>query len=107
MTRGRGRAKGSLTPLTQRVRRVLRARARNHDLITYAALARRVGVRVPLNLSSMLNRIHSDDIRKDRPSLACIVVSAEKLTMPTAWKPRWTRKEWMRERARLYEEYGR
>jgi hypothetical protein len=93
-----------MTPLTRRVRRVLLDRARNHDLITYEALARRVGMKVRLNLNSMLNRIHDDDKEKARPSLACIVISAEKLTMPTAWRT-WGRRAWMRERARLYRYY--
>jgi hypothetical protein len=81
-------------------------RAKNHDLITFAALSRLVGVRVPLNLSPMLDRIHNEDIEARRPSLAAIVVSAEDLTMPRAWRDNWDLQSWTKERVHRYRYYG-
>jgi hypothetical protein len=51
-----------MTPLTRKVRAVLVKRAKTHDLITFAALARVVGMTVLRNLQSMLDRIHNDDM---------------------------------------------
>ena len=77
MARAKGLRVKPLTPLTRKARAVLVKRAKSHDLITFAALARAIGLKVPRNLQSMLNRIHEEDISSGRPSLAFVVVSAE------------------------------
>jgi hypothetical protein len=93
-----------MTPLTKKVRAVLLRRAKDHDLITFAALAKKVGMKVPINLGPMLDAIDNADVDAGRPSLASIVVSAEKLTIPKGWTI--SKRDWMKERKDLYRHYA-
>lgn len=99
-----GPMKTQMTPLTKKARSILVRRAKDHDLITFASLARKIGGVPPRNLGPMLDAIDNADVAAGRPSLACIVVSAEKLVKPKGWKM--PRAKWMKERRALYRWYG-
>ena len=95
-----------MTDKTLLARDVLVQTAEERNVITFGALADRVGIgRVPIALNRMLDRIHNEDKERGRPSLASLVVSSSKLTMPSAWADNWTQKSWTKERKDVHSYY--
>jgi hypothetical protein len=95
-----------MSPRTRKAQRILIARAKARDLITYGALANMIGMS-PRHIGGMLTAIHNGEHAAGRPSLATLVLSGDDLARrKNAW---WDYKdnEWHAERRRLYAYWNR